>query len=94
MAALEAAIQDRLSAIIMDGRVKPGHDHLAKRTSLISHGQRMRLLRASSSRPSEARAGIAKRWALQFVTIPDKAAPFRGGGEAIRWRVGQLGFIW
>ncbi len=29
MAALEAAIQDRLSATIMNGRVKPGHDHLA-----------------------------------------------------------------
>ena len=31
----------------------------------------------SSSRPSEARAGIIKRETLQSVTIPDKASPFR-----------------
>jgi len=33
-------------------------------------------------RPSEARAGIAKRWALQSVTIPDKASPFRDDGNS------------
>ncbi len=42
-------------------------------------------LLTSSSRPSEARAGIAKRQAIQFVTIPDKALPFRddGGGDPV-----------
>ncbi len=29
MAALEAAIQEQVIGDIMDGRVKPGHDHLA-----------------------------------------------------------------
>ena len=35
------------------------------------------LANGSSSRPSAARAGIVKKQALQFVTIPDKASPFR-----------------
>jgi hypothetical protein len=34
------------------------------------------VLTPSSSRPSEARAGIVKRERYQFVTIPDKASPF------------------
>ena len=43
------------------------------------------LANGSSSRPSAARAGIVKRQALQFVTIPDKASPFRddGGGDPL-----------
>ena len=36
--------------------------------------------RNSSSRPSEARAGTAKRSMLQHATIPDKASPFRDDG--------------
>jgi hypothetical protein len=35
------------------------------------------VLTPSSSRPSVARAGIVKRETYQFVTIPDKASPFR-----------------
>jgi hypothetical protein len=44
----------------------------------------------SSSRPSEARAGIAKRLALQSVTIPDKALPFRDDGDASVGARGKL----
>jgi hypothetical protein len=41
-----------------------------------------------SSRPSEARAGIAKTLRLQSVTIPDKASSFRddGGGDPLARR--------
>ena len=34
-----------------------------------------------SSRPSDARAGTAKRQALRFVTIPEKAVPFNSWFE-------------
>ncbi len=53
--------------------------NLSRKTlkQLRRSGQRTPLIPSSSSRPSEARAGIAKGYAVQYVTIPDQASPFR-----------------
>ncbi len=79
MAALEAAIEDRLSAII-GWPGKPGHDHLG-------FIYRSTDATAALRRPGQAKRepGSQKRWALQFVRIPDKALPFRedGGGDPL-----------